>query len=514
MLLNLKTNTDVRGNAMNLSKSKYCKGIQCPKILWMDKNKPELFDESVVNEALLNTGQQIGDLAMAYFGEFSEVTFTFDKAAMLAETERLLAAGTKVIAEASFSYDGNFCMVDILRAIPGGYELIEVKGSTGRAGDGPKEAKPIYLHDMAYQAYVLTGFGLQIKKVCLMQLNKDYIRKGDLDIQNLFVLSDCTDTIFQMKNDVPGRIEEIKAAATEQTEPTIDIGSHCDNPYECGYKGWCFRHLPKHNVFDIGWSMWGSKKEEAYKSGFISFQDVVNNGVKLSEKQALQVNTVLNNLPPKIDKTAIHNFLSTLRYPLYHLDFETFQQAIPMWDNVSPYMQIPFQYSIHVQSKPCGEGVHKEFLAKEGQDPREAFAKQLCMDVPKDACVLAYNMSFEKTCIKNLAKQFPSHASHLMSIHDNMVDLAAPFRSGAYYCREMGGSFSIKSVLPALCPNDPELDYKALDLIQDGGDAMTAYASLHEKTQSEIEEIRKALLAYCKLDTLAMTKILDVLNAV
>ncbi|MCL2142183.1 MAG: DUF2779 domain-containing protein, partial [Methanimicrococcus sp.] len=158
---------------------------------------------------------------------------------------------------------------------------------------------------------------------------------------------------------------------------------------------------------------------------------------------------------------------------------------------------------------PRGTERHKEFLAKEGIDPRRPLADHLCADIPKNACVIAYNMAFEKGRIKELAALFPDLSDHLMSIHDNMIDLIIPFQSGAYYCKEMGGSYSIKSVLPALCPNDPKLDYNALNLIHNGSDAMNAYAALVNKSPEEIAKIRAALLAYCRLDTLAMVKILE-----
>ena len=232
------------------------------------------------------------------------------------------------------------------------------------------------------------------------------------------------------------------------------IGSRCDTPYECGYKNWCFRNLPKNNIYDIGWSMRGSKKDDAYNSGAITFEDILIGGVKLSEKQYRQVKAEVEKSPPQIDKNAIAIFLSEIRYPLYHLDFETYQQAVPLWDYVSPYMQIPFQYSIHIQKEPCGDALHKEFLGKEGVDPRRKLAEQLCTDIPMGACVMAYNMSFEKGRIKELAQLFPDLSKHLLSINDNLIDLATPFQSGAYYCRAMGGSYSIKAVLPALCPDE------------------------------------------------------------
>lgn len=497
---------------MNLSKSKFCLGIQCHKILWLDRNMPEQSADETTNDDRMETGNQVGALAMEYFGEYKEVPFTTIPE-MLTKTGQLLEEGANVIAEASFSHDGNFCSVDLLRKIPRGYEIVEVKSSTASQGDTSDTVKPIYIHDMAYQFHVLTQCGINVTKATIMQINRDYIRQGELNIKHLFALIDCTNAILAMQEDMPRRIQEIKNAAMQKNEPEIDISGHCNNPYECAYKSWCFRHLPKNNVFNIGWSMWGSKKEEAYKSGFLSFEDVIAGGVRLSEKQNRQIMTELYNLPPQIDKTALCEFLSGIRYPLYHLDFETFQQAVPLWDDVSPYVQIPFQYSIHIQDKPCGEATHKEFLAKEGQDPRRTLAEQLCADIPIGVCVIVYSMGFEKGRIKELANLFPDLADRLLSINDNMVDLAAPFRSGAYYCRKMGGSYSIKSVLPALFPNAPELDYKALE-IQNGITAMTVYATLHEQSADEIAKTRQALLDYCRLDTYAMVKVLGKLYEV
>jgi len=312
-----------------------------------------------------------------------------------------------------------------------------------------------------------------------------------------------------MQSDIEKRIEYIKHVAAQDKEPTETIGGRCFSPYECGYTGWCWRNIPEHNVFSIGWRMSSAAKENAFQNSIITFQEVLESNVPFNEKQHRQVQTVLNDLPLHIDKDEIRSFLDTIKYPLYHLDFETFQQAIPQWDGISPYMQIPFQYSLYIQKKPCGETVHKEFLGKEGRDPRRHLAERLCADIPDDACVIAYYMSFEKTVIANLARLFPDLSEHLMSIYDNMIDLAVPFQSGAYYCRDMRGSFSIKAVLPALFPDNPELDYNALNIVKNGSDAMGIYATLHERPPDEIAEIRTALLAYCKLDTLAMVRILE-----
>jgi len=151
----------------------------------------------------------------------------------------------------------------------------------------------------------------------------------------------------------------------------------------------------------------------------------------------------------------------------------------------------------------------EKYLGIEGIDPRRLLTERICEDIPIGASVIAYNMSFEKMIIKMLAQLFPKYSNHLLNIYNNMIDLMKPFQDGMYYCREMGGSYSIKSVLPALCPGDSEVDYKKLNLVHNGNEAMNAYTLLHEKPPDEINSIRAALLNYCRTDTLAMVKILN-----
>jgi hypothetical protein len=290
---------------------------------------------------------------------------------------------------------------------------------------------------------------------------------------------------------------------------------YCFEPYECEYRTYCWKHIPKNSVFDIsGHSLHREKKFDLYKRGVISYKQLLESGEKLNDAALLQIETFVYKKPPEINKDAIRLFLDTLSWPLYFLDFETFKEAIPPFDGLRPYMQVPFQYSLHIQKTPDATPEHREFLAKEGIDPRVELAVSLCEDIPRNVCVLAYNMSFEKRCIKELShwleKQGENEiAAHLMNIHDNINDLMKPFQHRDYYSFEQDGSFSIKKVLPALCPDDPDLDYNKLDLVHHGGEAQTAYSDLSEKNPEERERIRTALLAYCRLDTLAMVKILE-----
>ena len=223
--------------------------------------------------------------------------------------------------------------------------------------------------------------------------------------------------------------------------------------------------------------------------------------------RSLQVRHELHNLGTHADKKEIKKFLNTLSFPLYFLDFETMQPIIPEFVGTKPYAQIPFQYSLHYLESPNGELKHKEFLGVSGEDPRRAIAEQLCADIPKNVCVLAYNKGFECGRIRELASYFPDLAEHLLNIEKNIKDLIDPFRAGHYYNRAMGGSFSIKSVLPAIYPDDPSLDYHNLEGVHNGSEAMDLFPKIKDLPIDEQATARHNLLKYCELETYAMVKV-------
>lgn len=488
-----------------ISKSKYCQGVQCPKMLWLHKNNPDAFDESVMDPAVLATGNEVGDLAMGLFGEFQEIPFNRnDFGSMLRKTKELIQQGTPIITEATFSYQGLLCMVDILKNI-GNHtvELYEVKSST--------EMKDIYYDDASFQRYVLTMAGYNVRRVCLVHLNNQYIRHGELDLSQLFHVEDITEEAFAAHDAVAANVERFKSYLTQREEPSNDIGEHCFAPYACGFFDYCTRHLPQPNVFAVA-GMRTATKCNHYRQGVISFPDLQKHG-KLNQNQLLQVNTELTE-KLHIDEEAIREFLSTLSYPLYFLDFETFSPAIPPYDGLKPYERIVFQYSLHYIEEEGGKLEHKEFLAKPNGDPRRELAEQLCEDIPLDVCTTAYNMGFEKSVIAGLARLFPDLQDHLMNIHANIKDIMLPFQHKDLYVKAMQGSYSIKYVLPALFPDEPSLDYSNLEDIHNGGDASSAFARMSDMESREQENMRKNLLKYCCLDTFAMVKVWEKLREV
>lgn len=485
------------------SKSLYIRGLQCEKSLWLKKKKPEVLqapDDGA--QAVFDTGTSVGELACELFSGGERIEYTGDFSSQMAKTKELIEHGTKVIYEATFCFDGILVMVDILRIGEDGLIINEVKSSTS--------VKDVYIDDAAIQYYVLGSLGYAVSRVNIIYIDSTYTRGETLELEKLFCVQDVTEQVKQKQRDIPQILSKFDEILSKNTEPYIDIGPHCSDPYHCDAWEYCWceqRGIPEYSIFNIS-RLRSDKKFELYKNGVVKFSDIkdLNN---FNASQQIQIRSELSQ-EQIIDKEAIKEFLDTLSYPLYYLDFETFQQAVPEFIGLRPYEQIPFQFSIH---KEDGKGKleHFEFLAEVGSDPRYELASNLIKFIPQDACVLAYNMSFEKGVIRRLAEIYPQISNELMAIHDNTKDLMAPFASKSYYHSKMQGSYSIKYVLPALVP-EFESAYKDLNLIHHGGEAMQAYAAMACMNKTQREAYKKALLEYCKLDTLAMVKVLEKLR--
>ena len=490
---------------MTLSKSLYIRGLQCEKSLWLKKKKPEVLqapDDGA--QAIFDTGTSVGELACELFGGGERIEYTGDFSSQMARTKELMGHGAKVIYEATFCFDGILVMVDILRIGRDGLIINEVKSSTS--------VKDVYIDDASIQYYVISSLGYNVSAVNIIHIDNSYVRGEKFELDKFFSAEDVTEQVKQKQADIPQILSKFDEILSKDVEPEIDIGVQCANPYPCDAWEYCWREqrgIPEYSIFDIS-GLRSKKKFELYKSGVVKFEDIKELD-KFNASQQIQIRSELSG-EQIIDKEAIKEFLETLSYPLYHLDFETFQQAVPEFIGLSPYEQIPFQFSIH---KDDGKGnlEHFEFLAEVGADPRYELALNLIKFIPKDACVLAYNMSFEKRVIRRLAANYPQISNELMAIHDNIKDLMAPFASKSYYHPKMRGSYSIKYVLPALVP-EFESAYKDLNLIHHGGEAMQAYEAMAYMPAKERDAYKKALLAYCKLDTLAMVKVLEKLREV
>ena len=481
---------------MSLSKTTYCNGVQCEKLLWLMKNKPDVMD-ILDNSSVIDNGNLVHETARDLFGEHKLIKYDKTLINMINETEKALN-NDGIICEASFNYNNNFCSVDILKKNGNNIEIYEVKGAT--------KLKDVFITDLSYQVYILSNLGYNVTKASVVYVNGDYVRGDNLELDKLFTVDDVTDLVLSKQNEVEDNINKINEFLENGKENDIDLDNHCFKPYKCPFFTYCSKDLPRNNVFELK-GINNKDKVKLYKDGIFSYEDLLKSRINKKAKQ--QILHELNDLEDEIDLDKIEEFLDTLSYPLYFLDFETFQSPIPLFKGTKPYEQVPFQYSLHYLEED--ELYHKEYLAEAGIDPRRELAERLVRDIPKGVCTLAYNMSFEKTVIKNLANTYPDLASHLMNIHDNIKDLMIPFKNRYYYNRDMDGSYSIKYVLPALFPDDESLNYHNLELIHNGSEAMSSYADLIKKSKEEQRYIRERLLRYCELDTFAMVKIYQLL---
>ncbi|MEA1983090.1 MAG: DUF2779 domain-containing protein [Campylobacterota bacterium] len=488
---------------MKLSKSLYTRGLQCSKSLWLKKyNKDALTKPDKSAQAVFQTGDEVGGLACELFPNGKEIPFegtTFEE--KIALTKQWMDEGLKNIYEATFEYDDILVMVDILHINDdNSVEIYEVKSST--------EVKDAYLDDASIQYYVLNGLGYVVKKTSIVHINNNYVRDEELELDKLFTIADVSSEIVELQVNIPTNLKHLRDQLSKDTEPQIDIGVHCTKPYACDAINHCWKDIPEYSIFNIAF-LKTPKKFELLKQGIVNFTDIEDMSI-FTQSQQVQIASEQEQ-KTIINKEAIKEFVEGLSYPIYHLDFETFQQAVPKWKGIIPYMQIPFQFSLHIEQQNK-DLEHKEFLAVEGIDPRYELAKRLVADIPDDVTVLAYNMGFEKGVIRKLADMFDEFASHLVKIHDNIQDLMTPFQKKDYYTPSMKGSYSIKYVLPALVPEMAKA-YEELNYIQNGGDAMQTYPLLTTmEDKEEVKKLREALLKYCELDTLAMVKVLDKLK--
>lgn len=448
-----------------LSKSKYLRGVKCHRNLWLYTNKREEQHYSDDNMRVFNRGTSVGELAQAYFpdGKFAvqpgEMP-TYDSARL---TQEYIQQGVESIYEATFIYDKTIVAVDLLHKEEDGWHLYEVKSTNS--------AKSEHIMDVAVQYYVLKGCGLVLADASVMFFDRHYVKRGDIDVHQLFTYESVLNNILPMQESISQNIAFFHDMVNVD-EPLIEMGNHCDKPYECDFKDYCRSLVP---------------------------------AVEVEKK-------ILSN-EPVVNRSEIQRFLSTLSYPLCHLDFETIMPGVPLFDESRPYQQIPFQYSIHTCVDKGAKLKHLEYLAPSDLniDPRKGLIEQMIVDTTGANTILVYNIAFERSRLIEKKRDFPAYTEALDSIIDRLVDLMPPFRSKHYRTESMEGSYSIKKVLPAVCP---ELSYDDLE-INNGSDASNIFLELYYSDDKEyVKTTRQHLLNYCELDTLAMVKVLEVLDKI
>ena len=477
-----------------LSKSRFLSGLQCHKRLYLEIHAPQLAaDVDDRRQIMLDMGKEMNEIAHRYFpGGVLVAENHRHSAAALERTAALMAdPNVTTIFEGAFQFEGTLIRADVLERIDGSWRLIEVKAAS--------RVKSVHLDDLAVQTHVLRGNGLNLSGIFLMHVNRQYSYPGgDVDLQRLFVLEDLTEAIDEKLPDIPPRLDEMRSMLGESRAPDVEPDHHCHSPYECPFWSHCTASKPARWIYYLPG---GKDVVRRLRQQGIETIDEIPPQVSLPHLQQRMRENV-EWISPKLAER-----LQSVRYPVHHLDFETVMPAVPLYAHTHPYQPIPIQWSNHTEAED-GSLRHTDYLCTEQKDPREEIALSLLASVGEEGSICVYS-EYEHYIVKALAEAVPRLRKDLLRVGERLWDLLEVLQSH-YYHPDFQGSFSIKSVLPALVPS---LDYGDLE-IKDGATASAMYHRMMFTVTDWVERQRlaSALHAYCARDTLGMVELRRVLS--
>ncbi|MBM4364576.1 MAG: DUF2779 domain-containing protein [Deltaproteobacteria bacterium] len=350
--------------------------------------------------------------------------------------------------------------------------------------------------DVAAVGWVAAGAGVAVTGLRLFHLDRDYTRgDGPVDPAQLFVSSEVDPVDFAEDRD------RLVRAAAARTEPEVAPGPQCHSPRACPFQDHCIAAPGPYSV-------------QLLPGGGRLHQELLARGIHDVRKipSEIRMNPTQQHAAWAITEgkeyvgQGLAPALGRLAWPLRFVDFEACNPAVPRWPGSRPFEQIPTQWSIHTLV-PGGKLSHAEFLHVDDTDPRPAFARSLVAACGSEGSIIVYG-AFEAAIVRQLAARFPEMWGDLDQVHDRIVDFQ-PILRHHYYHPELRGSFSMKAVLGAACP---DLGYGDL-AIADGFTAARAWLRMVDARTSreERERLETHLLAYCARDSLAMVKVREAL---
>ncbi len=479
---------------MTFTKSLILAGLQCEKRLWLHAHRPELAQST--ESPLTLSGRMVERQARDLFPGAVLVARDAGGSDPFAETAALLAdPGVTTILEAGIRAADLAVFIDVLERNGnggGGWSLTEIKAATS--------VKDVHIEDVAVQALALELAGIAVRCFRLLHVNSNFVYRGDHDYAELFVHADISERVLAHQSFMAAQLAAFRGLLAGP-QPARHIGSHCSNPWPCPFRAHCEAQDARYPVAWLPNAAVAARRLIA--QGIYDIRDIPDDALD-SERQ-LRVRRVTRAGQPELLPDAARQ-LRALAWPRYYLDFECIQFAVPVWAGTRPYQQLPFQWSCHVQTQQDGLA-HREFLDDSGSDPRRRFAESLLAACGDAGPVIVYNQAFEARVVRELAALLPDLGGPLLALITRMFDLLPVVRDN-YYHPGMRGSWSIKRVLPCLVP---ELSYARLGRVQDGLQAQAEYLAMidPELDAAGREALRRDLLAYCALDTLAMLKIVE-----
>lgn len=342
------------GSSLTISKSKYIAGVQCLKRLYLQVHEPELSAEPDASaQAVMEQGREVGLLARRLFPGGVEVCGDGGLEQAIRTTQELIAnPEVPAIFEGAFENQGVVVKTDILqRRKDNRWRLIEVKSTT--------DLKDQHLDDVAIQSRVVSRSGVDLASSCLAHVNRNYVFDGGrIDPWRFFRIKNLTRRVDKLKPKLIFQLQAEFAVLAMLKAPDIATGRQCTKPVTCEFFDRCNTPRPDDHVGYLP-LIHASAMEELEDMGILSIHDIPDDFL-LTERQGRACTSVQTGEPWFSDDLGIE--LQSLQYPLYFMDFESVNPAIPRFVGMRPYQQIPFQWSVHVLREPGAEPEHHEFL--------------------------------------------------------------------------------------------------------------------------------------------------------
>jgi len=471
-------------NKNNLNKSDYIQYLKCPQELWLRKNEPDFGSLPLTEQEhhIIDQGNEIDRLAQDLFEiEDFKIEVGIEAGKVICQ-KKITVNGLVAIADIFVEFENRVCW------------LFEVKAAT--------KVKDDLLNDIAFQKIVFEAEGYRVEKCFLVHLNTAYEKRQALDLKQLLTATEVTEQV-EVKYEIAKKLIPKIKSFLEGDRPSKEIPLGCKPLRDCQFLHYAY-DVPEYSVLNIS-RISAKKLKLLLEDDIWDIKDVPDN-FSLSARQRMQVK-VAKSGEAHIDKPEIKKWLDNVKYPLHFLDYESFSYAIPFQEGINPYQQAIFQYSLHVQTAPDSDMQHYEYLLRTKDASIEQLVEHLANNIKEIGSIVVWNKAFEKTRNKELANAHPAFADFFIDLNERIIDLEIPFKKQWYVHPEFRGKSSIKRVLPVLAP---DYDYSQLEI----GNGIIANVKWHQMTDGKMDTDESAqtyedLLAYCKLDTLAMVKIYE-----
>lgn len=480
-----------------LTKSRFLAGRRCPKRLWLSSHEPERaapVPDGVL--AIRKMGDQIGLLAHELFpGGVLVEAGAREHANAILETKKLMAdPSVPAIFEAAFEHAGVFVRVDVLERLGSdSWGLREVKAAS--------RLKDVYVEDVAVQCWVLEGGGIPLGSIELIHVNAGFERDhADIAWSRFFSRVDIACEVSAFSKELPRLVAAFLGILSADESPEVEPSLHCRARHLCEYWDHCTRDKPEDWILRMP-RITRKQFDSLSHAGIACVVDIPED-FSLQRSQRHMCEAARADRP--FVEEGLAERLSGTGPPASYLDFETANPAVPLYAGTHPFQNIPFQWSLHRDSGDA-RLAHREFLADARGDPRREFCETLLAELRDSEDPILVYSPFESRVLENLSLNFPDLGDAIRAIRARLVDLLPIVRDCIYHV-DFGGSFSIKSVAPALAPG---FGYGDLDGVAEGGVAAAAFHEIAsgESSPERVARLREQLLAYCARDTLALVTV-------